>query len=249
MAMNIKPLEAFQYLLEKNLPLILSFPLEEEKGYFITGMGICYVEKIHGSSRVTFGKFSPFKTLDAIRSSQYFYANFEIKGTTYGCILEDIMVDRAAVVASVPVSLSAFLRKFLRVEPSFKLPVNIHMTIAMYGTLSLPVRDISEHGVGFTSEAPLDVGQELICGIELPLEGKTFILSRFSIAYKKELEQKTPQTGRKGRSGYGNAPSGKYNRGVSYGFELFPHNEDEKKLRLYIRQREVEIRKKIQEQW
>lgn len=53
----MKPVEAFQYLLGNNMPLVLSFPLEEEKGRVITGKGVCHIEKIHGGSRITVGRY------------------------------------------------------------------------------------------------------------------------------------------------------------------------------------------------
>jgi hypothetical protein len=38
------------------------------------------------------------------------------------------------------------------------------------------------------------------------------------------------------------------NNGIFYGMEIFPQPEDEKKIRMYIMQREVEIRRTIQAQ-
>jgi len=49
----MKPLEALQLLHREQLPLILSFPVEEEEGYLITGKGIFYFEEVHVGSRAT----------------------------------------------------------------------------------------------------------------------------------------------------------------------------------------------------
>ena len=54
----MKPIEAFQYLFDHNLPLTLTFPFEEEKGHVIAGKGICHIEKIHGRSKVVLGRYS-----------------------------------------------------------------------------------------------------------------------------------------------------------------------------------------------
>jgi hypothetical protein len=235
----VKPLDAFRYLKDHDLPLILSFPLREEKDRFITGKGTCYVEEIHGSSRVTFWKFSPSRLLISLRDAHTIYATFEIKGDTYGCTLTDILVEGYRMISSIPVSLKPFLRRFLRVEPSVKAPVLVYLKPSHRGTVSFLVRDISEQGIGFHSPSILELEETLLCGIGLPIEGRLFILSKASIIHRTEFEQRRTEGGMR-RS---------HVDGVSYGLELFAGPEDTNKIRIYVMQREIEIRNKIQEQW
>jgi hypothetical protein len=232
----MKPLEAFQFLHKEQLPLILSFPLEEEKGHLITGKGICYVDKIHGSSRVTFSRFSPAKLMGSLRKCASFYATFTIVGMTYGCFIKDLAADGSKMTASVPDSLSPFMRRFLRVEPSLKSPVTVYLRPPDYGTVSFAVKDISECGLGFDSPAMLDMEGRIYCGIELP--GAGFILAEAAVVYKKdEVKGGLARSGRR-----------LLTCGILYGLELFFHSEDAKKVRMYIMQREIEVRNLLQ-QW
>src|SRR3990170_936117 len=121
----MKPVEALQYLFNHNLPLVLSFPLEEEKGHIITGKGVCHIEKIHGSSRVTIGRFHPSRLLYYLSNCQSFSVSFEINGETYFCTIEGLTVSGSIIVADIPTSLKTSMRKFLRVEPSRQSPVMI----------------------------------------------------------------------------------------------------------------------------
>jgi len=237
---ELSPPEALRYLKDKGLPLIVSFHLEEEKGHIITGKGLCYVEEVYGSSRVKLGRFSPFRSMHAARSSGNFYATFEIGSNTYGCVIENITADRSFLVADIPARMSPFLRKFLRVEPSKKAPVLLHLMTEIQGTTAYYVRDISERGIGFIAPMPPGVPNKTICGIYMPLDGGTIILSTGVIVYTREVSE---------RKGPGIRPSHSGGtHGISFGIQLFPHPEDEKKIRLYVMQRELEIRKKIQEQ-
>lgn len=245
----MKPVDAFKYLAEKNLPLILSFPMEEDKGHMITGKGICYIDKIHGSSRFTMKNFSPTRVLKSLLNIQMFYANFEISGKTYGCLIEDIIVDRKTVAANIPVALSPFLRKYVRVEPSSKSPVILYLSTTNYGTVSFDVKDISERGVGFVADNNLYLEKDLVCGIEFPDVDINVILTKASLVYAKEAAWKTAPAFSHGNPFNKTAGSGNHFKHIMYGIELNPHNEDSKKIRLYIMQRELEIQKIIQEQW
>jgi hypothetical protein len=44
----------------------------------------------------------------------------------------------------------------------------------------------------------------------------------------------------------GRKKQGIFDKGNFYGLELFPYVEDERKIRLYVMKRDVEIRRKIQ---
>ncbi|MBA4372917.1 MAG: hypothetical protein C0402_08640 [Thermodesulfovibrio sp.] len=238
----MNPVEAFQYLKEKNLPIILSFPMEEETGHIITGKGLCYVANVHGTSRVTFGKFSPYRLLSFLRTALLCHATFEINGLTFGCVIQDITFhgsvdEKSVVTASIPEALGAFPRRFIRVEPSAKAPAILYVKTVHYGTLSFPVKDISEGGVGFISPTILDLEDKFICCIRLPIENDNTVLSNAVLVYKNEY--KGIQTARSPRL----SP-----KGIFYGLELFPHQEDGKKIRVYVMEREREIRKVIQ-QW
>jgi len=235
----MKPLDAFRYLKDHDLPLILSFPLREEKDRFITGKGTCYIEEIHGSSRVTFWRFAPSRLLTSLKDVRTIYATFEIEGSTYGCALTDILIEGYRMIAGIPDSLKPVFRRFLRVEPSVKAPVLVYLKPSHRGTVAFLVRDISEQGIGFHSPSILELEETLVCGVGLPIEGRTFILSKASIIHRTESEQKRTEGGMR-----------RYHvEGVSYGLELFAGPEDANKIRIYVMQREIEIRNKIQEQW
>jgi hypothetical protein len=108
----MQPVEAFQYLLDNNMPIILSFPLEEEKGHIITGKGVCHIEKIHGSSRVTMGGFHPTRLLYHLGNCHSFFATFEMKGETYICAMERLNVTGLSIVADIPTSLRTSIGNF-----------------------------------------------------------------------------------------------------------------------------------------
>lgn len=233
----MNPAEAFKHLKENSLPLIVSFALEEERGHLITGKSLCYVEDVYGASRVKLGRFSPHRSLYVLKNAGSFYATFDIEGKTYGCIMENITPDRSFLVTDIPRIVSLFHRKFLRVEPSRKSPVMLYLPTEAKGTVSHAIRDISERGIGFITDWVPGIAGKLVCGIHIPLDGGMFLLSPAVVVYNRELSN----------GGGSGAATGKQ-RGVSYGLQLFPHNEDEKKIRLYVMQRELEIRKRIQEQ-
>jgi hypothetical protein len=229
----MQPLEAFHYLLREKLPIILSFPLEEEKGHLITGKGICHVEAIHGSSRVTFSSFSPAQLLNSMRLCQSFYATFNIQGTAFGCIVKNLVAGASKVTGGLPDTISPYARRYLRVEPSLKSPVLVYVRPPECGTLCFTARDISECGLGFVSPVVLSLEKRIVCGIELPGEG--MVLSEGSVVYRRDSLQS-------GISLFGMKP---VIQGVSYGLELSFHPEDTKRVRKYIMQREVEIRRLI----
>lgn len=232
----MEPVEAFQYLFERNLPLILTFPFEEEKGHVITGKGTCHIEKIHGSSKVTLGRFNPHRLVYHFKKSQSFHANFEIKGETYFCAIEKLIVSGSTVVANIPTSLRPSLRRLLRVEPSLQSPVMAYINTPQDGTVSLTVQDITEQGLGFIANSTLAIDDTFICGLEMPIDNGTFILSKAAVVYKIESRE-TDRAAKKQKV---------FDRGVSYGLALLPHSEDKKKIILYITKRDLEIKKKIQ---
>ncbi len=233
----MKPLEAFQLLQTEELPLILAFPLEEGKGHLITGKGICYIEKIHGTSRITLGRFSPARLVNYVRQCASFYITFEVRGKTFGCFLRDLTIDGSSITASLPDSLSNFMRRFLRVEPSLAAPVILHVRPRHSGTLSLFVRDISECGVGLITPAPLDFEDRFVCGIQLPAEPNTLSLMDASVVYRADSVH----------GGTSGCSLRRGSQGMFYGIETFPHSEDQKRIRLYIMRREVEIRRLLHE--
>ncbi|MBI5846774.1 MAG: PilZ domain-containing protein [Nitrospirae bacterium] len=233
---EIAPAEAFEFLQKNSLPLIVSFSIEEERGHRITGKGLCYVEQIYGTSRVKLGRFSPHRALYAMKNAGSFYATFDIEGCTYGCIMENITADRLFLITDIPGIVSPFYRKFVRVEPSQKAPVHLYVSTEEQGTFSYPIRDISERGVGFVVDWLPVISSKLTCGIYLPVDGGIFLLLPAAVVYSRDVT---------GEAGGGNRKQ--TGPGVSFGLQLFPHQEDEKKIRLYVMQRELEIRKKIQE--
>ncbi|NWF97968.1 MAG: hypothetical protein HXY52_03400 [Nitrospirae bacterium] len=242
----MKPGDAFIYLYEKKLPLILSFPFEEEKGYFITGRGLCYIEKIYNNEKILLSRFSPYRSIICIEKEQYFFANFEVLGKSYSCIFDNLSVENNKVTATIPKNMNPYLRRFLRVEPSIKLPVTLYLFSPEHGTISLNVKDISERGVGFLSQIVVNTNQQIVCGIRLPLQGETFVLSNASIVYKLDSLTK-PESSFKTPSGQHISFSEKFKDMIAYGLELFPHTEDENKIRIYIMQRDIEIRRLLQE--
>lgn len=242
----MKPSDAFIYLYEKKLPLILSFPFEEEKGYFITGRGLCYIEKIYRNDKIILNRFTPYRSIVCIQKEQYFFANFEVLGKSYSCVFDNLAVENNKITATIPGTMNPYLRRFLRVEPSIKLPVTLYLFSPEHGTISLNVKDISERGIGFLSQLVVNIGQQIICGIRLPIQGETFILSNASIVYKLDSLLK-PNSSPKTPSGNRISLSEKFKDMIAYGLELFPHSEDENKIRIYIMQRDIEIRRLLQE--
>jgi hypothetical protein len=232
----MKPIEAFQYLFDNNLPLILTFPFEEEKGHVITGKGICHIEKISGSSKVVLGRFNPQSLVHHLKKARSFQANFEIKGEPYFCVIEGLTFSNSTIAADIPTSLNLSLRRFLRVEPSLRSPVMLHIFTPQHGTISFTVHDITEQGVSFIAGSPLALEDSFICGLQVPMDNVTFIFSNATVVYKIE----SAETYRKEKK------SNARTKDILYGLALFPHSEDVKKIRLYIMKRDLEIKRKIQ---
>jgi hypothetical protein len=232
----MKPIEAFKYLFDHDLPLVLTFPFEEEKGHFVTGKGICHIEKIHGSSKVSLGRFNPHRLVYHLKKSQSFHASFEIKGEAYFCAIEKLAVSGSTIAANIPISLNPSLRRSLRVEPSLRSPVMVYINTSQDGTVSFTVQDITEQGLSFISKSTYAIKDTSICGLKMPIDNGTFILSKATVVYKIESHE-TDRSAKKQKV---------FNRDVSYGLALFPHSEDVKKIRLYIMNRDLEIKKKIQ---
>jgi len=233
----MKPIEAFQYLFDHNLSIILTFPFEEEKGHVITGKGICHIEKIHGRSGVTLGRFNPHGLIYHLKKSRSFQANFEIKGESYFCVMDGPTVSKSTIAIDIPTSLNSSMRKFSRVEPSLRSPVMLHLYTPQDGTVSFTVQDITEQGLSFVAGSPLAVENSFMCGLQIPVDKGTFIFSNAAVVYRIE----SSGTDKKTRK-----PDA-VNKSILYGLALFPHSEDAKKIRLYITNRDLEIKRKVQE--
>ena len=232
----MKPLEAFRYLFDHNQPIILTFPFEEEKGHIITGKGVCHVEKIHGSSRIALGRFNPDRLVYLLKRSRSFHANFEIKGETYFCAIERLTVSGSTIVVDMSISLNTSFRRFLRVEPSLRSPVTLCIYTPQAGTVSFPVKDITEQGLSFIAGSPIAVENTFMCGLQMPIDDGFFIFSNATVVYKIESGG-TDESAKK---------TDVFNKDILYGLALFPHSEDVKKIRSYIVNRDLEIKKKIQ---
>jgi hypothetical protein len=232
----MKPIEAFQYLFDHNLPLTLTFPFEEEKGHVIAGQGICHIEKIHGRSKILLGRFNPQSLLHHLKEARSFQADFEIKGEPYFCLIKGSTFSNSEIAAVIPTSLNLSLRRFLRVEPSLRSPVTLYIFTPQHGTVSFTVHDITEQGVSFLAGSPLDLEDSFMCGLQVPVDNVTFIFSNATVVYKIE----SGETYRKERR------SDASTKDILYGLALFPHSEDVKKIRLYIMKRQLEIKRKIQ---
>jgi len=241
----MKPSDAFQYLYEKKLPLIISFSIEEERGHFIIGRGLCYIEKIYGTSKVVLSRFSPYRSLSCIRNDGGFHAHFDINGQSYGCCFDDILIDNRKLITEIPANLYPYLRRYLRIEPSVKFPVSLYLFSPQYGTVSLTVKNISEHGAGVLSQTVLNINQQVICGLNLPFQGETFILFNASIVSVQEISCSTSMMDI--NRNVHKMPRDAAGDTVLYGLEFFPHPTDANKIRMYIMQREIEIRKLLQE--
>jgi hypothetical protein len=233
----MKPIEAFRYLLDHNLPLILTFPFEEEKGYVITGRGTCHIKKLHGS-RVTLSRFNPSRLVYHLKRSRSFHANMEIKGETYFCAIESLTASESSIVIDIPVSLNPSLRKFSRVEPSLRSPVMLYIYTSQDGTVSFTVKDITEQGLSFVAGSPFAIEDSFTCGLQIPIDHRTFIFSNAAVVYK----IKPAETDTKAKK------PNILKKGILYGLALFPHSEDLKKIRLYMTNRDIEIRRKIQKE-
>ena len=232
----MKPLEAFQYFFDHNQPIILTFPFEEEKGHVITGKGICHIEKIRGESKITLYRFSPNKLIHHLKKSRSFHANFEIKGETYFSAIEGFTVSGSTIVVDMPISLNTSFRRFLRVEPSLRSPVTLCIYTPQAGTISFPVKDITEQGLSFIAGSPIAVENTFMCGLQMPIDDGFFIFSNATVVYKIESGG-TDESAKK---------PDVFNKDILYGLALFPHSEDVKKIRSYIVNRDLEIKKKIQ---
>jgi hypothetical protein len=233
----MKPLEAFQYLLDHDQPIILTFPFEEEKGHVITGTGICHIEKIKGSSRITLCRFNPKRLIYHLKKSRSFHANFEIKGETYFCAIEGLTVSGSAIIIDIPVSLNTTFRRFSRIEPSLRLPVMLHVYTPQDGTVSFPVKDITEEGLSFIARSLIAVENTFMCGLQIPIDGGLVIFTNATVVYK---------IGFAGTDKKAKKP-GVLNEDILYGLALFPHTKDVEKIRSYIVNRNLEIEKKIRE--
>jgi len=220
----VKPVEVFRYLQEKSLPMVISFPMVEEKNHLVTGRGVCYVEEVHGTSRMTLSRFNPFRLVKQIARTEHIYATFEVNGRSQECVIRDLTISGNRIVAAIPEAMTVARRRFIRIEPSLGNPVFLFIKFPGSGTHTFVVRDVCEQGCGFLSKADLHESERILCGIKLPEYENEFILSEGKIVYKK----------REGRS-------------IRYGLELYLHHDDVARMRQYIMKREIEIRKLLQE--
>jgi hypothetical protein len=78
-----------------------------------------------------------------------------------------------------------------------------------------------------------------MCGLQIPVDKGTFIFSNAAVVYKIESLE-TEETDKKVK---------KLNvfNNILYGLALFPHSKDVKKIRLYMNNRNLEIKRKVQE--
>jgi hypothetical protein len=166
----MKPIGAFQYLFDNNLPLTLTFPFEEEKGHVITGKGVCHIDKIHGTSKVTLGRFNPDSLVYHLKRSRSFQASFEIKGETYFCAIEGLTVTKSTMVVGVPSAVTPSMRRLLRIEPSLRLPVILYVYTQQNGTVSFAIQDITEQGISFATDSPIAIGDNFMCGLQIPID-------------------------------------------------------------------------------
>ena len=233
----MKPLEAFQYLLEHNQPIILTFPFEEDKGHVITGTGVCHIGKIRGGSRITLFRFNPKTLIYHLKKSRSFHANFEIKGEAYFCAIEGVTVSGSAIIVDIPFSLNTAFRRFSRIEPSLRSPVMLHVYTPEDGTVSFPVKDITEEGLSFIARSPIAVENTFMCGLQIPIDGGLVIFSNATVVYK---------IGSAGTDKKAKKPD-ILNKDILYGLALFPHSKDVEKIRSYIVNRNLEIERKIRE--
>lgn len=232
-------LEAFQQLQEKGLPLIIYFPFIEEGKHVIQGKGLCFIQKIHGESRITIGRFYPSGLLASLREISSLDATFEVAGKNYNCIISDLTFGRDILTAAIPETIHSTSRNYLRVNPSLKAPVILYFRQPGYGTTAVAVQDISERGLGFTYPSDLNFKDTIIpCALELPVEGRSIVLTDAALVSKINMASKATALQKRIFR----------NSGIFYGMELFPQPDDEKKIRMYIMQREVEIRRIIQAQ-
>lgn len=235
----MKALQAMQYLMENELPLIIYFPFLEEGKHVIQGKGLCNIQKIHGESRITIGRFYPSGLLASLRKVSDLDATFEVDGKNYNCVISDLTFGRDMLTAAIPETIHPTSRKYLRVNPSLKAPVILYFRQPGYGTTAVAVQDISERGLGFTHPSDLNFKDTIVpCAIELPVEGRSVLLIDAALLSKINLATKATALQKRLFS----------NNGIFYGMEIFPQSEDAQKVRIYIMQREVEIRRTIQEQ-
>lgn len=232
-------LQAIQYLYENALPLIIYFPFFEEEKHVIQGKGLCFIQKIHGESRLTIGKFYPSGLLASLRKISSLDATFELNGKNYSCAINDLTFGRDILTSEIPETIHPTSRKYLRVNPSLKAPVIVYFRQPGEGTTAVAVQDISERGIGFTYPSDLNFQDKVISSaIELPLEGRSILLTDTALVSKINMASKATALQKRLF----------LNNGMFYGMEIFPQTEDEKKIRLYIMQREVAIRRIIQAQ-
>jgi hypothetical protein len=228
---------AIQHLHEKALPLIIYFPFFEEDKHVIQGKGLCFIQKIHGDSRITIGKFYPSGLLTSIRKISSLNATFEIGGKNYSCSINDLTFGRDILTAEIPETVHPTSRKYLRVNPSLNAPVILYFKQHGEGTTAVAIHDISERGIGFTYPSDLNFQDKVISSaLELPLEGRSIMLTDIALISKIDMASKATALQKRLF----------LNNGIFYGIEIFPQTEDEKKIRLYIMQREVTIRRIIQ---
>lgn len=122
------------------------------------------------------------------------------------------------ITALLPERIYEQKRKFLRVEPDPRAPVIIHILPDGYRTVSLPVRDVSEQGVGIVSTYT-EMKKSQVCPVALVLPSRRTLLGTAAVMFKGDIE---------GGS-------------CSYGMSLMLHPSDRQQLQHYVFKRQAGI--------
>lgn len=206
--------EVIIYMIEKELPLIISFEIDEY-GRPVTVRGVCRVRLRDG--HLILYQFKPLILIKGLKEGMDMKIVLSYKDINYEAIVKILKISEHDAEATIPERLFIERRRHVRIVPSIKKPVRLFMLIPGESTLPLDVFDISQQGIGFYSPRDLKTGEVYVFSIQLPEQPKV-IMSYGIIRFKKQMDDI-----------------------IRYGAELYLHPQDEELIVQYIRKREIEI--------
>ncbi len=206
--------EVISYMIEKELPLIISFEIDEY-GRPVTVRGVCKV-RLRAQHLILY-QFKPIVLIKGLREGSDMKVVLSYKDINYEAIIKILKISEHDAEATVPERLFIERRRHVRIVPGIKRPVRLFVLMPGEATLPLEVFDISQQGIGFYSTRDLKTGEVYVFGIQLPDQAKV-IMSYGIIRFKKQMEDT-----------------------IRYGAELYLHPQDEELIVQYIKKREIEI--------
>jgi c-di-GMP-binding flagellar brake protein YcgR len=203
------------YNLKEASPVVIAFQIPEDDVQ-VTVRGICNIRAIRDNAMVL-SHFKPTEIPNGLKEGSIIRIFLSHISRNYEAMVKTTRITEDQVATSIPDNMFAERRRYVRVEPSPRNPLILHMLLENEPTVPLKATDISLHGMGFLIARDLLMGNIYCFSIILP-EPQATILCYGIVRFKKEVKDT-----------------------FLYGVEFNIHPKDEENIAQYIMKREFEI--------